>query len=226
MSAFFLNSYKTWFSFQILIKLHQPKWCQSAFPGHWVIQPITSLFSSVFSIFSKFLPSFLLYSRGSLSFSIQVLSNIVTMLFSIALVSQMLWGLFIFWRWKIIADDPQLKEAWDKSWGVPGRERPKGVCRKPGAVGQPEVPGTRASLQPCLACSLLRVVYDGNGDQLFSSSQAAKGSRPCLVPRQGWRGKRRFFTRGKTAPYHVQRVRHNLAPHLSLSDTYPPGLMS
>lgn len=107
-----------------------------------------------------------------------------------------------------------------QSRGVPGKEQPKGVCRKPNAVGRAGVPETRASLQPCLACSLLKVACDGNGDQLFSSNWEAKGSRPCFVPRQGWRGKGRFLTRGKNAPYHVQRVSYNLAPHPWVTGTH------
>lgn len=171
-------------SFQILIKFYQAKRYQCAFHEHWVLQPISILFNS----------SLGREPFGFLSRSCQMLSQCfsVSSCLSNALESAHILEM---------EDHPRLSPAdggLRQSWKVQGSTQPKGACREPNAVGQPEVPDTRANLQPCLACSPLKVASDGNRDKLFSSSQAAKGLRPRFVPRWGQRVKRCFLTRGKS----------------------------
>lgn len=146
--VFLSNSCKTCFSFQILLKLHQPKWYQRAFRGLLVIQAISSWFSSFFSSISPLLAC----SAPEAAFRFPSRScQILLRCFSVQLFSPKDFRSAHILKKEEHPRPPPAAGGPRQSWGVPGRARPKGACRDPDAVGHPAALDTRASLQSCLA---------------------------------------------------------------------------
>lgn len=169
----------------------------------------------------------MLCSRGSLSFSIQVLSNTVTMLLSSALLSQGFWVCSYSEEGRASQTGPSCwrPEAELRGTGKGTTQRstqgprccwaPRGTWHQ----GQPAV-------LPCLAApsELPATATETNFSSLAVRQQ--KGPEHVLCQGSAEEVDAVSSKEVKAVPYHLQRVSYNLIMQLSLTDKYPPGMMS